>query len=147
MIEKVMDKYQYYNGGNLIKSSKQLPPLHLLKWVDLKPLSNDDIITLMRALIIDCKKRPELYPTPGGRDPWLGGGLSWLYGVREDHTFQPAFAFHDRVSLEPGRASIEMNDRFYSLMKDLSGSDAWLLYQAKLFYRIVKLYSWIARKF
>lgn len=75
------------------------------------------------------------------RDDWKGGGISWLWGLREDHPFQVAFLWHDKAADKIGGITRRDDEVFYWMMKSIANQfkgakRLWLLSQARLFYSL-----------
>lgn len=103
------------------------------------------------------------------KDNWVGGGISWLWGLPETHPFQKAFAAHDRLvdeSLDTAwdyadyldhnqrrqlMANIpltrsEVDRLFLNMMLSLANGSLRLKAQAYLFYALATAWAKTVRR-
>lgn len=72
-------------------------------------------------------------------DKWTGCGISKIWGLRDDHPFKSACAWHDKEADKPGGITANDDKLFKDMMLATASrfrgtTRAWLKAQARLFY-------------
>lgn len=73
-------------------------------------------------------------------EKWIGCGVSYFFGLREDHPFNDACVKHDRFYDDDKGLSPKTIDLIFLRDMQQIANTPWLRFQARLFYSLARLW-------